>query len=311
VAAARLRDRLADPATGSMARIPLLLALLCSLAAETGGEALPATRGQLFERVLRWFLTGAHRRLDDPSAPLRDDVEVEALLQILAPLALTFATKPTGWTDLMPADGLLNAIRAAGPAFTDRHCPAGDVLRELSVGAGVLVPDGDPSGGRSPPYLFLHRCVAEYLTARHMATLPPADWLAIVRQHELSDSGWAEVIPLLGERLTPDGARELIRHLLAVEHDPSHHALVTAARAWGARPDFGRLLAPAQADELAGRLDHLLQDEHTRRAASSAYAAMTYLPQPVLTRLMTRRTDQDEQIRHAAVEVLAGWEGPG
>jgi hypothetical protein len=62
---------------------------------------------------------GAHRSLDDPGAPVRDDVEVEALLQILAPLAFTFATQPAGWTDLMPSDNLLNAIRSAGPAFTD------------------------------------------------------------------------------------------------------------------------------------------------------------------------------------------------
>jgi hypothetical protein len=129
--------------------------LLCSLAAQaTAREALPRTRGQLYERVLRWFLTGAHRSLDDPSAPVRDDVEVEALLQILAPLAFTFATQPAGWTDLMPSDNLLNAIRSAGPALTDLGRAAKDVLRELSVGAGVLVPDGDPSAGRSARYLF-------------------------------------------------------------------------------------------------------------------------------------------------------------
>jgi predicted NACHT family NTPase len=60
VAATQLRGRLRDPAAGAMARIPLLLALLCSLAAQvTDREALPRTRGQLYERVLRWFLTGA------------------------------------------------------------------------------------------------------------------------------------------------------------------------------------------------------------------------------------------------------------
>jgi hypothetical protein len=96
VAAAQLRGRLRDPAAGAMARIPLLLALLCSLAAQvTAREALPRTRGQLYERVLRWFLTGAHRSLDDLGAPVRDDVEVEALLQILAPLAFTFAASPS------------------------------------------------------------------------------------------------------------------------------------------------------------------------------------------------------------------------
>jgi hypothetical protein len=190
--AARLRDRLQDPATGAMARVPLLLALLCSLAAQAPSrQDLPATRGQLYERVLQWFLTGAHRSVDDPGAPARDDVEVDALLQILAPVAYTFATRPAGWTDLMPTDSLLNAIRSAGPAFAELQRAAKDVLRDLSVGTGVLVPDGDPSAGRSPRYLFLHRTVAEYLTARHLATLPQADWLAIVEQHQWFDPDWA------------------------------------------------------------------------------------------------------------------------
>ena len=311
-AAAQLRDRLRDPATGAMARIPLLLALLCSLAAAApGGEALPATRGQLYERVLQWFLTGTHRSLDDPSAPARDNVEVDALLQILAPLAFTFATQPAGWTDLMPTDSLLNAIRAAGPAFTELQRPAKDVLRDLSVGAGVLVPDADPSAGRSPRHLFLHRTVAEYLTARHLATLPEADWLAVVGQHQWFDPDWAEVIPMLGERLSPDHAQALIQHLLTGEHDPFGHALLTAARAWGARPDAAHLLAPRQADELAGRLDDLLQHWLTRPAASMAFAGMTYLPRPVLTRLLARLTDQNEKVRHAAVGALASRQDPG
>lgn len=85
--------------------------------------------------------------------------------------------------------------------------------------------------------------VAEYLTARHLATLPRAVWLAVVELHQWFDPDWAEVISMLGERLTPDGARALIRHLLAAEHDPFHHALFTAARVWKARPDAGHLLA--------------------------------------------------------------------
>jgi hypothetical protein len=51
--------------------------LLCSLAAQApGGKALPETRGQLYERMLRWFLTGGHRSVDDPGAPARDNLQV-------------------------------------------------------------------------------------------------------------------------------------------------------------------------------------------------------------------------------------------
>jgi HEAT repeat protein len=308
--ASQLRDRLRDPATGAMACVPLLLALLCSLAAQVPGrEALPRSRGQLYERVLQWFLTGTHRSADDSEAPARDNVEVEALLQILAPLAYTFATWPAGWTDLMPSDRILNAIRAAGPAFTELHRPAKDVLRELSVGAGVLVPDSDPSAGRSVRYLFLHRTVAEYLTARHLATLPEADWLAVVGQHQWFDPDWAEVIPMLGERLSPEDARTLIQHLLAGEHDPFHHALLTAARVWGARPDADHLLGPGQADELAGQLDELIQRKLTG-AARLAWAGMTYLPRPVLTRLIARLTDQNASVRREAIGALAYRQEP-
>ena len=123
-AAAQLWRQLRDPVTGAMARIPLLLALLCSLAARRPGRSCRRPAASPYERVLRWFLTGTHRSLDDPGAPARDNVEVDALLQILAPLAFTFATQPAGWTDLMPSDSLLNAIRAAGPAFTELHRPA-------------------------------------------------------------------------------------------------------------------------------------------------------------------------------------------
>ena len=310
-AASELRDRLRDPATGAMARIPLLLALLCSLAAqEPGGKALPETRGQLYERMLRWFLTGGHRSVDDPGAPALDNLKVEDLLQILAPLAFTFATQPAGWTDLMPADSVLNAIRAAGPTFTERGRPATEVLRDLSVGAGVLVPDGNPSAGRNARYLFLHRTVAEYLTARHLATLPEADWLAIVARHQWFDPDWVEVIPMLCERLSPDGARALIQHLLASEPDPFHHALLTAVRVWGARPDADHLLAPRQADELAGRLDDLLQHWQTRHAARLACGGMTYLPRPVLSRSIARLADQDINVL-SAIDELARRHDPG
>ena len=108
-----LLARTSDLAVAAMARIPLLLAMLCALAAdEPPGRALPATRGQLYERVLRWFLTSAHRGADDPASAPLTDVQVEQLLGLLAPIAFTFATWPEGWTDLMPASSLLNAIRS-------------------------------------------------------------------------------------------------------------------------------------------------------------------------------------------------------
>ena len=70
----------------------------------------------------------------------------------------------------------------------------------------------------------------------------------------------------------------------------------------GSTPDADHLLAPA-ADELAGRLDDLLQHGLTRRAVP-AYEGMAYMPQPVLTRLTARLTDQDMGVRYLVVGAL-------
>ena len=307
VAANRLQSRLGDPAIAAMARIPLLLALLCSLAAEVpAGKALPRTRSQLYERMLRWFLTKAHRSQDDPDMLLLDNVQVEALLEILAPIAYTFAAQAGGWTDLMPVESLLSAIRTSGPPFSELHRPAGEILRELSVGVGILVPDGDPSAGRNPYYLFLHRTVAEYLTARHLANLPEVEWLAVVDQHRWFDPYWAEVIPMLGEQLSLQAARKLIQHLLADECDPFYHSLLMAARIWGTRVDANHLLPDGQAAELAGRLSSFLRNKQTRSSISALFKGMTYMPRLLIVQLLASLDAQDWYMRFTAAEVLAG-----
>jgi HEAT repeat protein len=309
--AAQLVDRARDPAVATMAHVPLLLALICSLAVRaTGNDELPRTRGQLFDRVLRWFLTREHRSPDDPTTPLLADIDVDGLLEILAPLAFTFATEPAGWIDLMPGERLLDVIRAVGPAFTERRRPAAEVLRELSVEAGVLVPAGDPSAGRSPGYLFFHRAVAEYLVARHLSALPKTDWLAIVEQHRWFDPEWAEVIPMLGERLSPAAATQLLEYLLTADADPFYHSLLMASRVWGARPDADQILSAGQSGELTGQLVKLIRHRVTRPAVTSRLTAMGYMPRPLLTGLLGLLDDQDERVRWAIIQALAGREGP-
>ncbi len=277
-AASLLLDRARDPAVAAMGRIPLLLALLCWLAAQlAAGEVMPRTPGQLFDRVLRWFLSQPHR---SPAAAPLTDTAIDALMETLTPLAFTFATQPAGWVDLMPGDRLLDAIRTTGPAFTERRQTAAEVLRELAVDADVLVPAGDPSAGRSPGYLFFHRAAAEYLVARHLATLPWPDWLAIVEQHRWFDPDWAEVILMLGERLNQAAARNLIGHLLGDDIDPFHHSLFIAIRVWGARPDSDQLLPASKAADLTEQLTELFIHHGTRNEAVSCLKAMAYLPQP-------------------------------
>jgi HEAT repeat protein len=308
VARAQLNQRLRDPAVGAMARIPLMLALLCSLAAQDPcGHALPQTRGQLYERVMRWFLTGAHRSPESSAAVIRSDVTVEAMLEILAPLAFTFATSSQGWIDLMHVDQLLSAIRTAGPAFTEQERPAPAILQELSADAGILIPAGDPSSGRAPGYLFLHRTFAEFLVGRHLASLPQREWLAIVDEHRWFDPDWAEVIPMLAEQLTPPSATTLVQHLMEEATDPFHHSLLTAARAWGARPDADQILPTPQAADLARRITQIMGISST---VVSDLTSMTYLPRSLLSALLDRLAVGDQVIRRRAALALARQDSP-
>lgn len=308
--AARLRHRLEDdPAIAAMARIPLLLALICRLAASPGenGNDLPRTRGELLDRVLRSFMSRSYRSPNDRGNRLvLDGIGFDRLAELLGPVAFAFANQPEGWTDLMPQDRLLEALREAGTPFDQAH----DVLRELTLHAEILVPAGDPSEARSPAYLFIHRAVAEYLVAGYLANLLPEDrWLAIAERHRWSDPDWAEAIPMLGERLDKSSARTLIKHLSAAD-DPFHHSLLTAARVWGARRDANHLLPAAEAETLAERLTALIRHPLTREASARALAAMPYLPQPLLPRLKGLASDSDSQIRAAAAWALANKNMP-
>ncbi len=306
-----LLGRAGDPAVAAMARVPLLLAMLCALAAaQPAGRELPATRGELYERMLRWFLTGAHRGADDPATTPLTDLEVEGLLQLLAPVAYTFAARPGGWTDLMPSGDLLRAIRESGPAFTDLGRPATQVLLDLSAGAGILVPDRDPTDGRSPRYLFLHRTFTEYLTARHLATLPAPDWLAIVTQHQWFDPDWQAVVPMLGGLLDSTGASQLITHLLASDPDPFWHALLTAIAVAGERPDPDAVLSDAQSARLAQAISTLLGHDFGRGLIRDHVAGLTHMPRAVQKALLARLDDPDKDLRRLVTGALDGLARP-
>ncbi|KOU36157.1 NACHT domain-containing protein [Streptomyces sp. WM6368] len=221
-ARASLTDRLAAPGLTGLAQVPLLLALLCALAEEVppggGVPDLPASKGELYERMLRRFLVHEHR------PPAADDTDADRLLGVLAPVAHHFATRPDGWADVMPREAALRAIRAAGDPFAELGRDAPSVLRTLSVEAGILQPLGDPSAGRVQPYLFAHRSFAEYLTARHLAALPEAQTLAAVDAYAADGERWDDTLAMLG-RLTRAGEgrarfERLLRHLLEPEGQP-------------------------------------------------------------------------------------------
>ena len=205
----------------------------------------------------------------------------------------------------MPRSQLRTAIHLADPDLTDLGQSPGYIVQKLSIGAGILVPEGNPSAGRHPGYLFLHRTVAEHLVARHLAALPSADWLEVVDQHLWFDPDWAEVIPLLGGLLDPDSARRLVQHLLGQADDPFDHALLTAVRVISERPDPDDLLPAghlhAMADAVFGLIDH----PATRQTVASILAAIPRLPPLIVDGLLARLDASDLDVRRAVVKALA------
>src|SRR5262249_42770399 len=147
--------------------------------------------------------------------------------------------------------------RSLGPLYTELGRDAASLLRDLSVRAGVFVPETLPRDGQNPDYLFLHRTVAEYLVAHHLAGLPRSDWQAVVEERMWFDASRPRVLALLAavlvRRARPGEAVHLVALLLDQAHDPFDRALFTAVRVAAELPD--RDLLPAMlADAMAGRI---------------------------------------------------------
>jgi HEAT repeat protein len=287
----RVRAHIKDPSLAKMARIPLLTALLCA-AAESDAEQLPAYQAGIYERVLRRFLAQENRW---PQTPEAEATEIDQLIGLLAPIAFHFAAQPEGWTDRMPAGQIIAVMRSVGPTFSELGRDAGAILRDLSVRAGVLTPAGVQHAGRNPPYLFLHRTFAEYLTAWHVASLPRDEWLRIVDEHLWFDPDWRPTLGLLGSVFVQQGrpaeAIVLIRHLLDQPRDPFNLALFRAVVVFHELPDQDRVPADL-VDELCGRFIGLLDCEAERKAAASTLGYyISRLPWRFIELLMARLDD--------------------
>ena len=302
----RLRERLSEPAMVNLARIPLLTVLLCAIAEED--RHLPASKADIYERVLRRFLTQENRW---PQAPEPESTDIDRLVGVLAPLAFHFATRPGGWADRMPGNQIMAFLRSLGPMFTELGRDAATLLRELSVDAGVLVPAGIQRGGHNPPYLFFHRAIAEYLVACHVATLPRQEWLTIVDEHLWFDGEWRPSLFLLGtafiQQERPGEVVFLLRHLMGQAADPFNQALFRAARVVTELPDH-TLVPPDLADDMSRRLIQLLDCEADRDNASDFLSSwLTRLPQQV-TQMLLARLEADEG--YATERILANSRDP-
>jgi hypothetical protein len=117
---------------------------------------------------------------------------------------------------------------------------APQVLSKLTREYGILTPAGDPSAGRRPPYLFLHRTFHEFLVADHLAARPFEEWWPAIEANLWFEPDWTEVIALLGSRLR-DPSR-FLSALTQLRADPFHAGLFHVSRVAAEVP-------PGRADE--------------------------------------------------------------
>lgn len=259
--AEKLDELLGNPAVAGMAGIPLLLALLCTLASNTSGnQPLPDTRTKLYDTVIWQFLSGAHRTSEIGSrVAATSPADRQFLLDILSHVAFTFATAREGWIDRLPYAAVVKAISIAIRECAISGASPTSVLAQLEHQAGVLVPAGNPALGEQP-YMFLHRTIAEYLVARHLCGLESEDRMLVVKDHQWFDPDWSEVIPMLGGLLgtqRPAEAGKLVSHFLNRRPDPLWRGLRTALQILGETSSPDDLLSVNSAARL-GRMIRLL-----------------------------------------------------
>ncbi|MEJ2887744.1 HEAT repeat domain-containing protein [Actinomycetospora aeridis] len=298
---AHLIAAVADPAISGMARIPLLLALLCSLA-ETG-EDVPRTRAALYERMLLWFLERPHR------VPARSRSDDEALLELAAGIAFQFADSDGGWTDLMPHRPLARSLRDQ-PSFAELGVRADRLIEQLAVDLGLIVPEGDVSGGRPARYLFVHRTFAEYLAARHLSTLDEQRRWEIIERHLWFDPEWLQVISMLGGLLGADEVRKLVSRLHGAGDDAFGHAALSAIRLLSEHPESATLLRYQEQRDLQRTLEVTLRHPHLRWAAVTALRGVPVLARCAVEVLLGLTEDEDASLRLAAVRSLGGVRTP-
>jgi HEAT repeat protein len=305
----RLLSMIENPAIAGMARIPLLLSMLCSLAARLPAQQeLPSTRHALYSRMLRWYLERPHR---EPAESV-DIPPPETVLEILSKVAYTFAAQQGGWCDLMPKDMLIAAIRASTPAFSELGRSAEKFIEEVSVRTGLLVPEGDISEGREPRYLFMHRTFAEYLTARYVASLSESEWLKIIEEHLWFDPDWAETIPMLAGCLKSQSeARRLLQYIIDQPNDAFYQSFLTAVPILSEREDRERLQAPSEAEGLVNTIVQILQVGIFRESAVVVLASAATLPLSLTRRLIDLLDDDVPEMRIAALRILHGRPVPG
>jgi len=184
----------------ALARIPLLLALMCRLF--DGREELPKSRAEIYGSCIRAML-----RQDWRKPPLRDDPHLNAKLELLEELCFELFQKGKELFSLGELEDQIKELLEERPSL--KKDLEGKSPRELSKELqddGILIKAG---AGEDPPFLFLHLTFQEYLAACALARrVEPVEldgeevpeWSAIVKPRLFSPR-WREVILLLAAML--------------------------------------------------------------------------------------------------------------
>lgn len=150
-----------------LARIPLMLALICRVFDESGEKGLPTRRVELYERcllglLLHWGKERSGRAVVSRRQP-GEEGYAEALLEVLQASAFElFETQHEQFTEARLTRSLNRSLGELKQHHPLRGRSAPELIAELAT-RGVLTESG------SGHYLFLHRTVHEYLVARHVA----------------------------------------------------------------------------------------------------------------------------------------------
>jgi HEAT repeat protein len=241
-----LLRRMEHAAVGQMARVPLLLAFLCHLAKDPD-QHLPNTRAELYERIIRRFLSAEHRPQHPrtkvaESSPLSGDPNARAdeLLDILQPLTFKIATASSGWLDTIPRKTLLTYLREVS---LPQNLTPPAALAVLTNDVGILAAQAPLRAGATPNYRYVHRTIAEFLTAAHVAE-DPDRITQCAKEHLHFAYDWRETWRLTAQLDPETTLRVLAEHTT----DPLYIALTTAAEAI-------QDLAPDQSEQAAAHID--------------------------------------------------------
>lgn len=294
----KVRKQLKTPSFMGMARIPLLLNFICSVASQP--ESLPRSRNELYDRMLDELLGDHHRlreRTDTTTQTRLDDADQGELRRILPLIALHFANTPKGWVDRMPAKELGQVVADAEPKISD--------VIPKCVKSGILTRAGIEELSNRPDYFFLHRTFAEYLVAMAIASQHNG-WQTILHKHLWFDQDWVQVLPLIGASMRDPGP--YLTQLLSVRPDPRHQGLHMATRVIAELSDEQVSSVQDQLGIVSSRLLELATKGDSE-SSKSLEAITNRLPDTEVRGILMLMQNSNKKIQRFAIEILMGRDG--